>query len=152
MCLENPSPRRRGHWKWCSNRTSGLVWSLDNTLSVFCLSLWTLLAGDGFRAGTKPHRCFWHYQTGHTHAEQKHTLAVSTLRTAQCLFLISAGWSAVHTMPLIPVPVHLSCRCFLSVWAKTFYLNLLRVPLKGLCYCSEPSCVCVCFFSKEIRL
>ena len=78
-----------------------------------------------------------------THTEQKHTLAVSTLRTAQCLFLISAGWSAVHTMPLIPAPVHLSCRCFLSVWAKTFYLNLLRVPLKGLCYCSEPSCVCV---------
>ena len=26
-----------------------------------------------------------------THTEQKHTLAVSTLRIAQCLFLISAG-------------------------------------------------------------
>lgn len=57
--------------------------------------------------------------------------------------LICAGRSAAHTSPLIPAPVHLSGRCFLSVWAKTFYLNLLRVPLKALCYCSEPSCVCV---------
>lgn len=122
-------------WEWCSYRTSG----------PFSISHWTLLAGYGFRAGTKPHRCFCHYQTGHTHTRITHSLlalcvCVKERQPSTVWVLIR---SAAHTMPLIPVPVHLSCRCFLSVWAKTFYLNLLRVPLKGLCYCSEPSCVCV---------
>lgn len=117
----------------------------DKTLSVFCFSLWTLLAGLGFRAGTKPHRCSCHYQTGHI-LPVCLCMCVSVFvwkRRWPGVSLISAGRSVAHTAPPIPAPVHLSCRCFLSGWAKTFYLNLLRVPLKGLCYCSEPSCVCV---------
>lgn len=86
------------------------------------------------------------------HNEQKHThwvcLCVCKREDCPVSFLVSAGQSVVHTMPLIPVPVHLSCSCFLSAWAKTFYLNLPRVPLKGLCYCSEPSCVCVTWESQ----
>jgi len=78
---------------------------------------WTLLAGYGFRAGTKPHRCFCHYQTGHTQNRNTHLLlALCVLkRDSPVSVLISAGRSAVHTMPPIPAPVHLSCRCFLSV-------------------------------------
>lgn len=90
--------------------------------------------------------------TSHCHYQARNTQSRNTYRLWLCAYkredflvfvIVSVGSSAVHTMPLIPGPVHLSCRLFLSGWAKTFYLNLLRVPLKCLCYCSEPSCVCV---------
>lgn len=62
-------------WRRLSKKEKGMrVVLLQEKWSVFCFSLWTLLAGYGFRAGTKPHRCFCHYQTGHTHNRITHSL------------------------------------------------------------------------------
>lgn len=146
-----PLSQRRGQrWEWCSFRTSGLVWRVERVA--------LLIEHYPFSVSHRGH--YW--QALDLELERNLTGApvITRLDTySQSVFAcvcvcvwkrrwpgvssISAGRSVAHTAPPIPAPVHLSCRCFLSGWAKTFYLNLLRVPLKGLCYCSEPSCVCV---------
>lgn len=142
------SQRGREWWEWCSFSTSGLVWRVERVA--------LLIKHYPFSVS----HCGHYWQALDLELERNLTgvPVIPRLDTySRCVFacvcvwkrrwprvsLISAGQSLAHTAPPIPAPVHLSCRCFLSGWAKTFYLNLLRVPLKGLCYCSEPSCVCV---------
>lgn len=146
--LEKPSQAQESNE---SAAPTGLVWRVSIThypLSVsHCGHYWQAmdLELELNLTGASVITRIGHTKNRNTHSPLALCVRVFVCKREDCpvSVLISAGRSAAHTMPLIPAPVHLSCRCFLSVWAKTFYLNLLRVPLKGLCYCSEPSCVCV---------